>query len=348
MRHRHLATLLVLSLLAGVAGVVGADGVAGAAEPPKDADAATVKQAMERFKREFDTEDIDFKMEAIKRVAKVQHPTVAAELVKLLRDKDPTVREYAARGLGKQLTSPGKAGPALVKYMNDTAEDPRVVSAALSSIGSLEWRKATQDVINLIDHAEDRVVATAFEVLGIWKEQTALQPMLDFFERYPDEKSFSTGSVTVDTGAAGGEDAAKAQAKWKAKYGGQRNWRPRPECTKALRAALKEITGHGFRRPADLRTYLNAPEKYNDPETITTRMPEADRKDVWKSWKAVEVEAQKRSEKDVPGEGASDERAKVYWAHLRELRDALLEKRKISLSELDVIVEEGEKAGWPK
>ena len=115
---------------------------------------------------------------------------------------------------------------------------------------------AQKDLKKLIHHVDDGVVAAVFTAYGTWKSDGAMREMLGFFTRYPDEKSFATGSISVDTGSAGTEDAEAAKAKWKSKYGGQRGWRPRPECTKALLAALKEITGFGFRRPEDLEEYL--------------------------------------------------------------------------------------------
>ena len=50
------------------------------AEKPKDVDSATATKAIKRFKLEYDTEDIDFKLDAVKALAKVQHPAVAKVL----------------------------------------------------------------------------------------------------------------------------------------------------------------------------------------------------------------------------------------------------------------------------
>ena len=175
----------------------------------------------------------------------------------------------------------------------------------------------------------------------------AIRQMLDFFKKYPDEKSFATGTVSVDTGSAGNEDANAAKAKWKSKYGGQRGWRPRPECTRALIWALKEITGFGFRRPEDLEDYLKKPKKYVDPETITERMKEDERREVFAKWVELKAKAADMAKKEVKGdEEAADQRSKVYRAHLYEMRGDLMDRHGLKLSELDVIVETGEANRW--
>ena len=343
------AVLLAGALLPAVPSATGVARASDAAVEPEDVDAKTLKTALERFEREFDTADIDFKLRAVQRFAAVQHKTIAKDLLKLLKDDDLHVRAAVAEGLGNQLTSARTVGTRLAKLIDDAANDEaeaKVVAAAVKAIGRLDWRKADEELRLLLDHPDDTVVSNVFAVWGAWKHEDALRDMYEFFERYPDEKSFKTGTVRVDTGTAGNADAKAAKAKWKAKYGGQAGWRPRPECTKALVAALKEITGMGFRRPEDLKEYLDDPKAYVDPETIAERLEEPLRKGAYAEWLRVVAEAAEIAKKEVKSDDAGDERAKVYRKHLYEMRDGLLEKRKLRLSELDVIVEEGEARGW--
>ena len=343
------AAALALCLVAGVA--IGAD----KAEIPPDVDAKALKSAQERFKRSYDTADIDFKLQAVKKYAAVQHKSIAKHLMKLLKEKDPNVVAEVAKGLGKQQTSQKSAGKRLVKLIDDNKKSKgeeeekaqaKIVKGAVIGIDRLRYEKADPALKQLFHHVDDGVVAAVFRTYGHWKSDAALREMLDFFKKYPDEKSFATGTVVVDTGAAGNEDANAAKAKWKAKYGGQRGWRPRPECTRALVAALKEITGYGFRRPEDLEDYLKDPKKYVDPETITDRMEESERREVYGKWVEIKAKAADMAKKDVPGADAGDERSKVYRKHLYEMRDTLMEKHKLKLSELDVIVETGEDQKW--
>ncbi len=320
-----------------------------AAEIPEDVDAKTLKKAQERFEREFDTADIDYKLKAIRTYSKHQHKSIAKHLLKLMRKAEKHERAALARGLGTQLSSAKSAGAKLVKIAEEQEEEEhKVVTACVDSIGDLEYRKADKTLKKLIHHLEDDVVAAVFTCYGKWKSDEAMIEMLSFFNKYPDEKSFATGTVTVDTGAAGSEDANAAKAKWKSKYGGQRNWRPRPICTKALIAALKEITGFGFRRPEDLKRYMDAPEKYVDPETIADRIDEPTRMKIYAKWWQIKDRAAALAKDEIPGETENPERAKVYRKHLYGYRGQILKKHKMELSELDVIVEDGDKRGWPK
>jgi len=352
-RPRTIATAVALALgwaLALASGVGALSPAARAAEIPPDADAKTLKNAQERFAREYDTADIDYKLRALRTFAAVQHPKVAKDLLKLLREEDRHVRAEVVLGLGRQLSSARLVGTRLLKLVDELRQDEeqaKVVQACVESLGALEYTKAEEELRQLIHHADDGVVAAVFGVYGRWKSDVALREMLDFFTRYPDEKSFATGTVTVDTGAEGNKDANAAKAKWKSKYGGQQNWRPRPECTKALVAALKQITGHGFRRPEDLAEYLADADDYVDPETVGERVDEETRRAIFAAWCRIREEAASRAKKEVPDDEASEERGKLYRRHLGKMRDDLLEKHRLRLSELDVIVEQGEAAGWP-
>jgi len=279
----------------------------------------------------------------------VQHKTIAKHLVKLLRDDEPNLRAEIAKGLGKQRSSARTVGKKLVKLIDETKTDDdqaKVVRGAVIGIDRLGYVKADGDLKKLIHHADDGVVAAVFRTYGHWKSDLAIREMLGFFKKYPDEKSFATGSVTVDTGSDGNKDANAAKAKWKSKYGGQGGWRPRPECTRALIKALKEITGHGFRRPEDLEDYLSDSKTYVDPETIMTRMEEAERRVVFARWGVIQKEAAEIAKKEIPGDDGATKRAKLYRKHLYELRGELMDKHKLRLSELDVIVEGGDAAKW--
>ena len=349
----------VLGLIAGLSffdlaltepTLIGAAVAADKAEIPPDVDSKALKSAQERFRRSYDTADIDYKLQAVRKYAAVQHKTIAKHLVKLLREDDPHVRAEIAKGLGKQKSSASVAGKKLIKLIDETEKDDdqtKVVRGAVIGIDRLGYVKADNALKGLIHHHDDSVVAAVFLTYGHWKSDLAIRQMLDFFKKYPDEKSFATGSVTVDTGSAGSADANAAKAKWKSKYGGQRGWRPRPECTRALIAALKMITDYGFRRPEDLQDYLQDPKKYVDPETITERMDEDERRAVFAKWVVIKKKAADMAKKEVKGdEEAGDQRSKVYRKHLYEMRGDLMDKHKLKLSELDVIVETGEADRW--
>jgi hypothetical protein len=320
-------------------------------EVPPDADAKAVKLAMDRFKTEFDTADIDFKLKAVKSFAKVQHPSIAGELMKLLKDKDANVRAAAADGLGNQHSSASKVGGKLRKLLEDSEDDPKLQLACVRAIGSLGYAKAMDEMEDLIDHEDDDIVSGVFDVYGRHAEDSAMKKMLLWWEMYPDEKEFKNVSVNVDTGTAGGGDQRAAESKGKSMLAAQKAWRYRPKCTKSLRAALENITGKSFRLPGDLRDYLDDPKKYKEPDLVLERVGEDDRKAICAAFDGLVAEAKRILDEKMPSSPDDDdvkgqERGKIYLAEMRKLRQKLIEERGMTLSELLVVLDEGKEKGW--
>jgi len=228
------------------------------AEEPEVAQ-ATDKQArheLKIFKQSFDTEDIDFKLDAMIRLGKCVHKDVMKTLLTLLfKDPDPFVRAEAAKSLGYQIPFAELIGRKVTKILEDKDADPKILRELVRTIGTLNYRRGWELLVDLIPHDDDQVVVAVFKVLGEWKELRALQEMEEFWSAYPSEGSWSTGSVTVDTGAAGNTDAKAAKAKWMAKYGARRKQRARPECVKALKAAVLQITGEAIAKSEALRQW---------------------------------------------------------------------------------------------
>jgi hypothetical protein len=186
------------------------------------------------------------------------------------------------------------------------------------------------------------VVIAVFNVYGMWKSPKALDPMNEWYTKWPDEKGFRTIAVSVDTGTAGGGDQAAATARGSGLAAAERGWKPRPPCAKALRAAFTAITGKGIRRAEDLAEYIRDPKKYRDPELVRKRLSEDTRTAIYKEWMDAKETAKKFALEKMPDDDKGDERAKVYWRRALEMRKEMLEKRGIKLSELDVIVEDAE------
>ena len=323
---------------------------AAAAEVPEDVDSNALKRAFSSFESGFASVDIDFKLRALRRFARVQHPKVAKQLLKIVKDDESEhVRATALKGLVNQRTSVKTVGSKLTKLVQEKDEAPRVLVAAIGTLGEIGWTKAHKNLVKLMQHDDDDVVVAVFGTYGKWKSDEPLDDMRKFFHKWPDEKGFVTVSVNVDTGTAGSADQKAAEAKGRSALGKHKAWRPRPECSAALKEALKEITGFGFRRPDDLDRYLENPKKYVDPETIAERKDEPARKHVYRDWLRIKKAATDHAAEKVKGEDANarDKRAKAYGRKLYDLRRDLLEKHDLLLSELDVIVEEGEEAKWP-
>ncbi len=213
----------------------------------------------------------------------------------------------------------------------------------------LDYRRGTEAPEKLSFHDDDGVVIEVMKVFGAWKDPESLGTMRKFFDKWPDEKGFITVSVTVDTGTAGSGDQTAATAQGTGMLAAHKGWRPRPKCTEALRNAAKEITGFGFRRPKDLVDYLNDPKKYVDPETVAERVDEDKRKAIFVEWAAAKKTATDHASEEVTGDDPADgeRRAKAYGRRLYDMRDDMLEAHTLKLSELDVIIEEGEEKKWP-
>jgi hypothetical protein len=259
------------------------------------------KDELEKFEIGFKTEDLDFRIEAVERLRKTIHPTVADRLFRIaIEDSMPPVRAAAFRGLGLQKPSAKTIGPRLSRILAKTAEENRKAKArgdygvkvdvktgdvdttsdegkamlrakrergkmlaeAVRALDALEYReKDSVDALReFLTDGNDDLVAMSLAMLGKWKVWPVLPDLLDLFEIYPKEDEFSTGSVTVDTGAAGNEDANAAKRKWMAKFGDPDRRRPRPKVVKAVKKALLDITGKSFDDPKALREYMTEPD----------------------------------------------------------------------------------------
>ena len=224
----------------------------------KVATSKVAKQELKIFERDFTTVDIDFKLDALMRLKKCVHEDVTKALLKVLfRDPDPYVRAEAAKALGGQVPFAKTIGKKAVHLLRDDKLDPKILTQVIRTIGILEYRKAWEDIADLIAHEKDEVVVACFDVFRDWKDIRGWREMQMFWDMYPADGKWATGSVTVDTGAAGDVDARAAKAKWKAKYGNKAKQRPRPDCVKALKGALLAITGEELKKPAEFREWCS-------------------------------------------------------------------------------------------
>jgi hypothetical protein len=274
--------------------------------PAKDAPAENVadekaKEAIERFRKDFDTQDIDYKRDAIIRLSKVMHPDVAGVLLdEALKGKDLSLRSAAFTGLGLQKTSTKTVGPRVSRWLLEAAKeskaakargnygvviDPRtgdtdttseegkaalrgkrergrMVAEAMKLLDLLGYREkdSVEGLQEFLTDGNDDVVVVTLGMLGKWKEWTVLPEIQELFDIYPEEDSYQTGSVSVDTGAAGSADATAAKRKWMAKFGDPDKRRPRPKVVKAIKKALLDITGEEIKDPAALKEYRKRPD----------------------------------------------------------------------------------------
>ena len=296
-----IASLLVAPAAAAASGEEPEAAPPAAAAPAANVSDKVAKDELEKFEQGFKTEDLDYRIEAVERLRKTLHPTVADRLFRIAtEDSMPPVRAAAFKGLGLQKPSAKTVGPRLSKMLVRIAEENRKAKAkgdygvkidvktgdvdttsdegkallrakrergkmlaeAVRALDQLEYReKDSVDALReFLSDGNDDLVAVSLGMLGRWKVWPVLPDLLDLFEIYPKEDEFSTGSVTVDTGAAGNEDSNAARRKWMAKYGDPDRRRPRPKLVKALKKALFDITGKEFTEPKALREFMSEPE----------------------------------------------------------------------------------------
>ncbi len=269
-------------------------------EEVQDVSKKEAKAALDRFKREFDTEDIDLRLDSMSRLRKVIHPEVADKFLDLaLRHPDFAVRGKAFSALSKQVTSKKKIGPSVARYLHDQAkaakkrkakgdygvildkktgepitdtpeakeklrekrERGKMLAAAVKCIYKLDYRdkKAVESLEEFLSDGDDTLVAYVLELFGKWEEWSVMKKVLELFEIYPHEDRFETGTVKVDTGAAGTADARAAKAKWMAKYGDPDKRRPRPIVTRAIKKLLKTMSGEDIGKPQEMREWMRTP-----------------------------------------------------------------------------------------
>lgn len=232
-------------------------------------------EVFDRLKAGLDSDDIDDQLRILKWFGQWRHKKVLRELKKMLRRERDLERMAAiVEGLGNQAPWSKDAGRAVLWMLdkNDgfaTGEEPfededeklqqaleaKVLIQGIRAIGKLQYKDAFDDIVGFIDHHHDFVAGETMLAFGRMKEYRALPVLQDWFNFYPDGQTFGGGSVTVDTGAPGGEDARAARSKWMRKYGGRRR-QARPNAHEMLVDSLEMITGVRFEKPAELKQWM--------------------------------------------------------------------------------------------
>lgn len=150
------------------------------------------KEAIDRFRKDGDTEDIDLRLQAVERLSRVGSPLVADVLVDLaLKDKVVTVRTEAFRGLLRQTASAKTVGPRVSRWLVEAAAANRKAKAR-GDYGVLLDRK-TGEVDSQSEEGKaalrakrdrGKMVAEAMRLLdGIgWREKDSVEALSDFLQ----------------------------------------------------------------------------------------------------------------------------------------------------------------------
>lgn len=232
-------------------------------------------QVLETFDAGWAGQDVDERLAALRTLGGWRHKQVLRRLKEIwLGEKQIELLAVAALGLGNQTPFAKDAGKILVEGLDGrkklaSREDPegdeelaqRLESAAivagLKAVADLGYRDGWELLREYVDHHDDDVAGEMMLLCGRLKEYRALPAILEWFNYYPDGMSWSGGSVRVDTGSAGGADAAAAKAKWKAKYGSRKH-KARPNAWEKMVQAVEMLTEQKMTKAEELKAWMDA------------------------------------------------------------------------------------------
>lgn len=258
-------------------GIVGccliAAGLALAADTPAKKEITAVstaeaKAALAEFEPAFKTKDPEAKLEAVYTLHDVPHDLVIARLARLLKNRDPQVRNVAAMALGGQRHNVTKAGKEMMAAFKKDYRNEDVVSSVLDGMGELPYLNYWPQLTKCLDDDRNAVAIRALDLIGKVKDWRAIPELLKLYkEQMPKGYKWSTGEVKVDTGAAGTADADAAKAKFNAKYGAggskmkakakaKANSGKERNLTTQLRRCVRELTGTDFETVLDFEDWL--------------------------------------------------------------------------------------------
>ena len=250
-------TLAAVLLAAGASWAAGEDDRA-AKEAEKRA-----KAAISRFKSEYRTKSESRRCDALLRLSMTQHELVVDEMGKVIKkDRSDDVRRACAMVLGEMTEVAEAAGKILKAQVTVKRNEdlPKLLIAIGDSIGKLKYAGAHDELLWMLDHKDQWVVVSAIRAIGEVGDKKALPKLYDMAKYQGTGYSWSTGEVTVDTGAAGDADQRAAEAAWKAKYGHVRPRKAGPTVVKLymrhLRETVEKLTGKKFENLTAFRLWL--------------------------------------------------------------------------------------------
>lgn len=227
------------------------------------------KEALKEFEAAFKaTKEIEEQQNAVYNLHDVPHDLVIKRLEKLLRHKHPGVRNVAALALGGQSHNVPRAGALLMRTYVKDFKNEEVLASVLESMAELRYLGYWPKVEPALKDERNAVIIRVLDLLGTNEDWRAIPRLLELYRVVmPKKVSWSTGSVTVDTGTAGDADQKAAEAKWNAKYGrGGSKAKAKAKAkarsfdlrnfTTQIRKCVKKITGQDFDTSWDFEDWL--------------------------------------------------------------------------------------------
>ena len=178
------------------------------------------KEAILEFEQAFKAKELEAKQNAVYDLHDVPSDLVIKRLEKLLRHKNPEVRNVAALALGGQAHNPEKAGALFMKVYVKDFKTEVVISSVLDGMTELGYLKYWPKLEPALKDERNAIIIRVLELLGSNKDWRAVPKLLEIYKIVmPKRISWHTGEVTVDTGTAGDADQKAAEAQFNAKYG---------------------------------------------------------------------------------------------------------------------------------
>jgi hypothetical protein len=251
------------------------------------------KEAVAKFQEAFKSPDVEAKQGAVFNLHDFPHDLVLKELEKVLKNKDPNVRHVACLAVGGQKHDPKRAGELLMKTYKKDASSENVVASCFEAMAELKYMGYWPEIKPAFKDERNVVVIRLLDLLGSTQDWRAFPELVDMYRTtMPARISWSTGTVTVDTGAAGDADAKAAESAFNAKYGQGGSKESNKAKSKAnsfdlrnfspqIKACVKRITGQEFENAFDLEewwceNYITVAKKIaelegKDPESVVPR-----------------------------------------------------------------------------
>ena len=239
------------------------------AEPVTAVSDDEAKTALAEFKKAYNqAKAVEEKQEIVFGLHDVPHPAVLKQCIKLLRNKDPKIRNVAALAIGGQGFDPKTAGEALMKALPKEKRNVEVATSIVDALIEVGYKGYWPEIKRETGKdARNPVVIRIFDLLGANKDYRSIPMLLKMYRvAMPKHVKWQTGTVNVDTGAAGDVDQKAAEAKFNQKYGAGGSKAKAKANAKAnsfdlrnfssqIKKCTKEITGVEFDNDIDLEDW---------------------------------------------------------------------------------------------
>ena len=231
-------------------------------------DDVQAKDAIKQFDTSFKTRDMDQKQGAVYALHDVPSDLVIKKLARLLKNRKTEVKVVAAMALGGQGHNVDKAGNTLHKSFKSDYDNEDVLSSVLDGWAELHYMEYWPALKKCLDDNRNAIAIRALDLIAANKDWRAVDVILKMYkEAVPKGYKWTTGVVTVDTGAAGTADAEAAKAKWTAKYGaggskakakakGKAGAGKERNLATQLRRTVEALTGEDFETSLDFEDWL--------------------------------------------------------------------------------------------